>query len=312
MKISVDLMGGDNAPEEILLGCKEYIKEFKNDTLLLYGTNEVSNSIILKNILDNSKSHFFLTETYVTMKDSPIVIKKEKINSSIVHSMISHKKRKSDCVFSCGNSGAAILSAIDTIGTTSDQSNVALMSFIPVYKRDPVGIIDVGALGNRPLDAMVYSKLSKLAVKFYKDFFKNNEPSVKLLNIGIESWKGTKEHKELYSLLSEIFSNFQGNIEGDGILKGEADIIISDGFTGNVILKLIESMYDLFIKDLDKIHCNKSNNFLNFLIEEFNYESLGGAPLLGINGKVVLGHGKSSSKAVLSGLKFCRKYTQIN
>ncbi|MDA3838804.1 MAG: hypothetical protein PF574_07470 [Candidatus Delongbacteria bacterium] len=312
MKIAIDLMGGDNAPKEIILGCKKYIKEYPEDTLLLYGTEEVSENVTLKEIIENSSSEFFLTESFVAMDESPLAIKKEKNNSTIVQTMNSHRNGISDCIFTCGNSGAAILSAIDTVGMLNNQVNVALMSFIPVYQRNPVGIIDVGALGNRTLDAKVYSELTKLAVKFYKDFFNNNDPSVKLLNIGTESWKGTAEHKVLYTLLKDTLHNFQGNVEGDGILRGDADIIISDGFTGNVILKLIESMHDLFIKDLDKTHCNNSNNFLHFLVEEFNYESLGGAPLLGVNGKVVLGHGKSSANAVFSGLKFCRKYAQIN
>ncbi|MBN2789254.1 MAG: hypothetical protein JXR69_03615 [Candidatus Delongbacteria bacterium] len=312
MKIAVNLMGGDNAPGEIILGCKKYLESYPEDTLLMFGIESSGQDQILKNIVESTDSEFIVSDTFVEMDESPLSIKKEKSNSAVVDCMKYLKDGKADCVFTCGNSGAAILSAIDILGMQAERSNVALMSFIPVYQRDPVGLIDVGALGNRNLDSKTYFELTNMAVEFYKGFFKNNDPSVKLLNIGLESWKGTAEHKVLYNLLKENLPEFKGNIEGDGILRGDADIIISDGFTGNIILKLLESMYELFIKDLDKTHCNKSNNFLHFLVEEFNYESLGGAPLLGINGKVVLGHGKSSSKAVFSGLKFSKKYAQIN
>jgi glycerol-3-phosphate acyltransferase PlsX len=312
MKISVDIMGGDNAPKEIILGCKKYIEKYPEDNLIMIGTASIEKDPDIIYILQNSSSKLIITDTFVEMNESPLMIKKDKIGSSIVKSMELLKNKSVDCTFSCGNSGASILSAMDIIGLKDQYSNASLLSFIPIYQRDPMVLMDAGAMGNRQFNAETYLEITNMAYDFYKSFFNNNDPVIKLLNIGKESWKGTKDHKALFSLLKESIFNFHGNVEGDGILRGDADIIIADGFTGNVILKLLESMYDLFIKDLDKTHCNKSNNFLHFLVEEFNYESLGGAPLLGVNGKVVLGHGKSSSKAIFSGLKFCRKYAQIN
>ncbi|MDA3886436.1 MAG: hypothetical protein PF638_12650 [Candidatus Delongbacteria bacterium] len=312
MKIAIDLMGGDNAPKEIILGCKKYIEEFPDDKLIMVGTEDVRKYPEILNILQNSSSELMITDTFVDMNDSPLMIKKEKINSTILKSMEVLRSKEADCTFTCGNSGAAILSAMDIIGMKDQYSNASLLSFIPIYKRNPVAIIDVGAMGNRQFNSDTYLEITKLAYDFYRLFYKKDDPVIKLLNIGNEPWKGTKEHKKLYTLLKDSYKDFKGNIEGDEILKGNADIIITDGFTGNVILKLLESVHELCTKELDKNNCKTPNNFIHFLIEEFDYESLGGAPLLGVNGKVVLGHGKSSSKAVFSGLNFCRKYAQIN
>ncbi len=312
MKIAIDLMGGDNAPKEIILGCKKYIEKFPNDTLVMVGTEEIKKDPTIENILKVSASEFIITDTSVDMGESPLLIKKEKMHSTIVKCMELLKNKTVDCTFTCGNSGAAILSAMDIIGLKDQYSNASLLSFIPIYERDPVAIIDVGAMGNRQFSSETYLEITNMAYDFYRSYNSNNDPVIKLLNIGIEPWKGTKEHKKLYTLLTDKYKNFKGNIEGDEILKGHADIIITDGFTGNVILKLLESVHELCTKEFDKNNCKTSNNFLHFLIEEFDYESLGGAPLLGVDGKVILGHGKSSSKAVFSGLNFCRKYAKIN
>lgn len=312
MKIAIDLMGGDNAPKEIILGCKKYLEKFPDDTLIMIGTEDIKKDPDILNILYNSSSELLITKTFVEMNDSPLVIKREKINSTIVKSMEVLKSEEVDCTFSCGNSGAVILSAIDIIGLKDEFSNASLLSFIPIYKRNPVAIIDVGAMGNRQFNSDTYLEVTKLAYNFYRLFYNNDNPVIKLLNIGNEPWKGTKEHKKLYTILQDSYKDFKGNIEGDEILEGNADIIITDGFTGNVILKLLESVHTLCTKELDKNNCKTPNNFIHFLIKEFDYESLGGAPLLGVNKKVVLGHGKSSSKAVFSALNFCRKYAQIN
>lgn len=311
MKIAVNLMGGDNSPGEIIKGCSKFINEIPSDELILYGTESVT-EIPEFNILSSyDRVEFIKRDSAVRMDENPLVIKNEKSESCVTGIMRAVADGKADCAFSCGNSGATILSAITNIGMKPEISNVSLMSFIPVYRKDaPTGIIDVGALGNRPFEADTYFELAKLASDFYSSFFGNQSPSISILNIGTESWKGSKEHRKLFTLLKESDLNFYGNIEGDELLKGSSDIIICGGFTGNVILKLLESFYDICSEQKNKIDCDKENNFLNFIIEEFSYESIGGAPLLGIDGKVVLGHGKSTGEAVSSGLNFCREYVQ--
>ncbi|MCK4980990.1 MAG: hypothetical protein KAS62_11385, partial [Candidatus Delongbacteria bacterium] len=255
MKIAIDLMGGDNAPKEIILGCKKYIEVFPDDTLIMVGTEAIKKDPDLLDILANSSSELIITDTYIGMDDSPLMVKKEKMHSTVVKCMEVLKNETVDCIFTCGNSGAAILSAMDILGLKDHYSNASLLSFRPIYQRNPVAIIDVGAMGNRQFNSETYLEITNMAYDFYKSFFKNNDPIIKLLNIGKEPWKGTKEHKKLYVLLKEIFKNFQGNIEGDEILKGNADIIITDGFTGNVILKLLESVHEICTKELDKNNC---------------------------------------------------------
>ena len=137
------------------------------------------------------------------------------------------------------------------------------------------------------------------------------KPEIKLLNIGIESWKGTSEHKILYHMINESGYNFTGNIEGDKLLLTSADIVISDGFSGNICLKLIESFNDMIKNIYNNNNCKTDHNLLTFLTENFSYENVGAAFLLGVNGRVAVGHGKSSAKAVKSGLELCLKYCKI-
>ncbi|HAQ61842.1 TPA: hypothetical protein DCR49_07590 [Candidatus Delongbacteria bacterium] len=308
MKIAIDLNGGDRAPEEILKGCLEFLKNHPREKLILCTTkNEPDNLFDL--------NHPQITVEYFThavgMKETPAKSKKEKPDNTIEGTLRLVKNRKADCAFSCGNSGAIILNSVDVLGLKDPNTHPSLISFIPLYNRPPLAVFDVGALGNYVFNAELYFAVLHETVDIYTKLYGVKEPEIKLLNIGTESWKGTAEHKNIYRMMSDSLYNFTGNIEGDELLFTDASVIVTDGLTGNIVLKLLESFNVLLQNFRNFKDCKFDNNYLNFLIEDFNYETIGGAPLTGVNGKVVIGHGKSSSKAVRSALELCVKYAEI-
>jgi len=308
MKIAIDLSGGDRAPEEILKGCIDFLKNHSCEKLILCTT---------KNEPDNLSglNHPQITVEYFTnavgMKETPAKSKKEKPDNTIEGTLRLVKNRKADCAFSCGNSGAIILNSVDVLGLKDPNTHPSLISFIPLYNRPPLALFDVGALGNYVFNAELYFAVLHETVDIYTKLYGVKEPEIKLLNIGSESWKGTAEHRILFRMMSDSLYNFTGNIEGDELLFTDASVIVTDGLTGNIVLKLLESFNVLLQNFRNFKDCKFDNNYLNFLIEDFNYETIGGAPLTGVNGKVVIGHGKSSAKAVKSALELCVKYTEI-
>jgi len=308
MKTAVDIMGGDGSPENVIEGCIKFSRVFPEDKLVLCCTPEIERQDIFAHLSNNKNITFKYFSDVINMDEHPAIVKKDKTNSTLAGAVSLVRDKKADCSFSCGNSGAVILSSMSILGQTDAEMPPFLISFIPAYGKDPVALTDAGATGNSFFSSEVFFKIAESTCSFYKKMFGKNDPSVRMLNIGSEPWKGTGEHKKIYKMLSESGMNFKGNIEGDKILSADTDIVLTDGFTGNTVLKLLESFYDILSKFKNIKDCNIENNYLNFLLDEFRYDAIGGAPLLGVNGKVVLGHGKSNPEAVYSGLKLCREY----
>jgi len=308
MKIAIDLNGGDKAPEEILKGCLDFLENHPREKLILCSTKNEHDNLSGLNHPQIAVEYFTHT---VGMKETPTKSKKEKPDNTIEGTLRLVKSRKADCAFSCGNSGAIILNSVDVLGLKDPNTHPSLISFIPLFNRPPVAVFDVGALGNYVFNAELYFAVLHETVDVYAKLYGIKEPEIKLLNIGTESWKGTPEHRILFRMMSDSLYNFTGNIEGDELLFTNASIIVADGLTGNIVLKLLESFNVLLQNFRNLKDCKFDNNYLNFLIEDFNYETIGGAPLTGVNGKVVIGHGKSSAKAVRSALELCVKYAEI-
>lgn len=343
MKIAIDLMGGDFAPEVVIEGVKKYyleqMKESFNseiaekEVLFLVGIKEnFENSFFQEEIkLNNEKKnnqfendyfiiHKVICNDYIKMDDKPLTLFQGKnegnLDYTIIKSISLLKEKKADIMYSAGNSGAVIYTALNLLGLKKQNQIPVIATFIPSFVNIEgySMLLDVGASGNKPIDGENLLSIAKLGYEFFNSYKgnKGKTPKLGLLNIGSEDWKGTKEHR----LAHESFKNkssttnynydFIGNIEADKVLYSEADIIVADGFTGNIVLKLLESFSNLITKLLDG---NKKENIENPILSKFSYEGTGGAPLLGFEEKIVIGHGKSSVKAIHSGLKFCKKYT---
>jgi len=339
MKIAIDLMGGDFAPEVVIEGVRQYyLEQMKTLTNLAISEKEI---IFLVGINENFNNSFFTDEIkfdeeenqfendffiihkiicndYIKMDDKPLTLFQSNKDNSLDYTIIKCisllKKNKADIMYSAGNSGAVIYAALNLLGLKKENQIPAIATFIPsfVNSKGYSMLLDVGASGNKPIDSVNLLSISRLGYEFYSSYKDNKgkTPKLGLLNIGSEDWKGTKEHKLTYESLSNSGSedyNFTGNVEADKVLYSEADIIVADGFTGNIVLKLLESFNNLITKLLDGKKDNNDSN--NSILSKFSYEGTGGAPLLGFKEKIVIGHGKSSIKAILSGLKFCKKYT---
>ncbi len=309
MKIAVDVNGGDRSPGEITDGVLSFAKDHPDCGLILCADRETAGTISSVTTLPNIELESF--EHSVGMKDTPAVSKKDKSDNTIAGAVNAVKAGRADCAFSCGNSGAVILSSADILGLKDKNFSPALLSFIPVYKRRPLAMFDVGALGNHEFKADLYFFHITEAVNIYVKLYGQKKPVIKLLNIGSEQWKGTAEHKKIFRMLEESSYDFKGNAEGDDILSTEADMIISDGFTGNITLKLLESFNNICKKFNNIKDCQGDENLLDFYSGDFTYESVGAAILLGVNGKILIGHGKSTSKAVVSGLEMCVNYAKL-
>lgn len=309
MKIAIDIMGGENAPEAIIEGITLFNKIHPSTELILC-TSQTAHGTELSRLFKNNIS-IDIFEHAVTLEEIPYISKKDKPDNTINGAIKAVKDNRADCAFSCGNSGAVILNSTDLLGLKNENTEPALISFIPSYKRKPLALFDVGAMGNYNFEAGKYFTHLKEAEEIYSKIFGIDHPEIKLLNIGSESWKGTPEHKNLYHMLSESEYNFTGNIEGDNLLFSDANLVICDGLTGNITLKLIESFNDALKNIYHNKDCEIKDNFLNFLINDLSYERIGAAFLLGLNGKVALGHGKSTAKAVAAGLEMCLKYCEI-
>jgi len=310
MRIAIDLNGGDRSPGEILKGSLEFSALYPDVSLILCAVKESVTVQMLTEINSGNISIEYFTHA-IGMKETPTQSKKDKPDNTISGALKLIRDGRADCAFSCGNSGAVILNSMDILGLENPKINPALLSFIPRYNDPPIGLFDVGALGNFNFNSELYFDILKEAVSVYKKLFAVNDPGIRLLNIGTEAWKGTSEHRKLHQMLLDSPFKFKGNIEGDELLSSDSEIVITDGLTGNIVLKLMESFHDMISKFKYLKDCKIEDNYLNFLLEDFDYETIGGAPLLGIKGKVVIGHGKSSSRAVRSALGLCVKYAEI-
>ena len=357
MKIAIDLMGGDLAPNSVIEGVKLYFsslnssdnnKSSNNSSNIVINSQNKSNNketLILVGIRENFEDSFFRKEInfdknglfendliiiqrvicadYIKMEDKPLNIFQNNTGSNLDFTIVKCiqlvKEKKADIMYSAGNSGAVIFAAINFLRLKTDNYTPAIATFIPSFKDSRSNsnskskysiLLDVGASGNKSIVANNLLDIAKIGVEFFINFnnYKTNVvPRVGLLNIGSEEWKGTKEHKIVYGSLKNDPSksfDFVGNIESDKILFSDVDIIVTDGFTGNIVLKLLESFKNL----LGQVMGDKES-LSNEIVSRFSYEGTGGAPLLGFEEKIVIGHGKSSAKAIRSGINFCKKYT---
>jgi len=310
MKIAVDVNGGDKAPEAVFEGSAKFMSVHPECGLVICADKETAANLPSK--FRDFRNQLEISEHSIVMNETPAVSKKDKPDNTISSSIRAVSEKRADCAFSCGNSGAVILNSVDILGLKNKNYSPALLSFVPMFERPPLALFDVGALGNSNFSADEYFFHLADAYNIYRYFFGIKKPSVQLLNIGSEPWKGTPEHKKLFKMLEESEYGFSGNLEGDGILSTDANILITGGFTGNIVLKLLESFNSVCKTFGNFIDCQSGNNLLNFYSGDFSYESVGAAILLGINGRICIGHGKSSPEAVYSGLETCLNYCKFN
>jgi glycerol-3-phosphate acyltransferase PlsX len=288
MRIGIDMMGGDFAPLETTLGAIHARKELAIDhTLVLIGHEQDIRSIMTQHGADPSAFEFVNTTEVIGMADNPTKAFQQKPDSSITVGFHLLKEKKIDAFASAGNTGAMMVGSMFAIKPVNGILRPAISSVIP--KEDGgVGILlDVGI--NADCKPEMLQQFAILGSIFAEDVYHISNPRVGLMSIGEEEEKGNMLTKESHTLIkSTPHINFVGNLEGRDLFNNKADVIVCDGFTGNVMLKLAESFYSLIRK----------RGMHDAYFDRFDFENYGGTPVLGINSTVIIAHGISNAKAI--------------
>lgn len=304
-------MGGDFAPMNEVQGAISVFdtkpQDLDLEIILIGNENKIKNAIEQsdKGKLNNMNYSIIHTDEVITMDDEPTTALKKKKNSSLYKGLELHSQGYADAFVSAGNTGAVLSTATILNGRINGVSRPTIGSFFPSKNRYPTLVLDVGAnIDAKPRYLFEFAVMGSI---YATQMLGLEHPKVGLLNIGEEESKGSEILLEAYQLLKHSHLNFIGNVEGRDILNGTADVVICDGFTGNVILKFAESVLDLFKTKLRSYaRKNLFNTFMFGLLKpafrsvlsEFDYQKYGGVPILGINGVVIIGHGKSSPLAI--------------
>jgi glycerol-3-phosphate acyltransferase PlsX len=290
MKIGIDILGGDFAPDANISGAVLARKELPQDVqLVLIGDQDQILSGL--NALNAGTEGFEIVHApdIITMHDHPTRAIPQKPNSSIAVGFDLLAKKEIDVFASTGNTGAMLVGSIYKINTIPGIIRPCITSVLPTADGRNSILLDVGS--NADCKADVLYQFAVLGSLYSKNVYGNDAPRVGLLNIGEEESKGNLLTIAAHKLMAESDEiNFIGNVEGRDLFTGRADVIVCDGFTGNVVLKQAEGIYTLMRK----------RGIRDEYFDRFNYESYGGTPILGVKGNVIIGHGISNDKAVRS------------
>ena len=325
MKIILDAMGGDNAPEATIKGAVKAIKEIDSEIILVGNEEKINNKVKelygkkdIKEISNRITIHNTTEE--ITMEDIPTQAIKHKKDSSMVVGFKLLKEGEGDVFVSAGNSGALLTGATLLVGRIKGVDRPAMAPMLPSYKKG-VMLVDAGANTNcKPINLLQFAQMANV---YLKKIYNIEKPAIGLLNIGTEETKGNDLMKESYKLLKEKSNdygiNFIGNVEGREAFSGEVDAVVTDGFTGNIFLKTVEGFGKLVKRSLTE---SLKKNFLSTLgaipalpgIKRFSktmdYKEYGGALFLGVKKPVVKAHGSSDEYLFYFTIKQAEKFAE--
>lgn len=288
MRIGLDVMGGDFAPDVTIQGAIQALDEISsNDRIFLFGPRDLINKKIKEFNSDPALFSIVHSPDVIGMGERPIKAYTRKPESSIAKGFKYLQHKEIDSFASAGNSGASLVGAMYSVSNIKGVFRPSTLTIIPRESGGMNVILDVGT--NPDIKPDVMYQFAILGSIYSKHVLKTKNPKVGLLNIGEEEEKGNLLCQSAFRLMKGSTDfNFYGNIEGRDLFKDKADVIVCDGFTGNIVLKQMEAMYRLMVK----------RNLVDDYIDRFNYENYGGSPILGVNATVLIGHGISSTKAI--------------
>src|SRR5690554_1540470 len=288
MKIGLDIMGGDFAPKSVVLGAIEAQKALSADqVLVLIGDQDQAQSIIREAGGEVDQFQYVHTTETISMGEHPTKAITQKPNASISLGFQLLKEGKIDSFASAGNTGAMLVGSMFSVKSVQGVTRPAIASNIPKESSGFGILLDVGANADCKPETLV--QFAVLGSLFAEHIYNIPNPKIGLLNLGEEEEKGNNLTHGTYPLLKEKSGiNFIGNIEGRDLFNDKADVMVCDGFVGNIVLKLAESFHDLV----------ERRNYKNEFFDRFNYEQYGGSPILGVNAPVIIGHGISSPEAI--------------
>ena len=302
--IAVDAMGGDNAPDVVLEGCNAALAEDPSLSIVLCGPVEVVEPFAAA----HERCTACPTTEVIGMGEHPAQAVRKKKDSSIVVGCRLVKEGRADGFFSAGSTGACLAAATLVIGRLKGVARPALTVVLPTPTRQVV-LADVGA--NADCKASYLVQFATMATVFSEKIVGAKNPTVALLNIGEEETKGSAFAQEAHKLLRAELSNFAGNAEGRDLTAGSFDVVVTDGFTGNVALKTIEGTLKLLFGEIKGMFMASATTKLAALAvkgqladirRRLDPDTYGGSPLLGLKGSCIVGHGSSSARAVKNGI----------
>ncbi|MAW61632.1 MAG: phosphate acyltransferase PlsX [Planctomycetes bacterium] len=308
MRIAVDVLGGDHAPDEILKGVAEALLtgEFAADELLLVGPRPIMEQQ-LGELGVESLPHLLHTEQVIEGHEKPVEGLRSKPEASIVLCVGAVREKKADGLIAFGNTGATVAAATMGLGMLPGIRRPGI-AVVLHGRQGPFTLLDAGANpAPKPNHLFQYGLMG---ASFASDVLGIEQPRVALLNIGGEAGKGSPLLKEAYALLQEAPVQFNGNIEGNHLFFGEADVVVADGFAGNMVLKVVEGFAEYLTGRATEASRDAGEGLRNTIRQLFgaaDYAEVGGASLLGVNGTVLIGHGRSKASAVLPALRAVRK-----
>lgn len=304
MRIIIDGMGGDNAPVEIVKGVVAAAKEI-DDELVIVGIEDQINAELSKYDFNPNQISVKHASEVIENDDAPVRAVRRKKDSSMVVGLNMVKNGQGDLFISAGNTGALMSGALFNLGRIQGIDRPAIACIYPILGGEPALLVDAGANSEcKPNNLLEFAMMGSI---FIEKVWKRENATVGLVNIGVEETKGTTLTKAAYELLSKSRLRFVGNVESREVPFGACDVIVCDGFVGNVILKLTEGLALNVVKLLknkftEGLRAKVGSAFLlkkmKEIKSEFDYTEYGGAPILGVKGPVVKMHGSSDANAV--------------
>ena len=309
IKLAVDAMGGDHAPETIIKGAKNAVETLGVHVILVGDESTIKSYII-----DHDSISVVHASQSIDMDDSPLDAYKKKKDSSIHIGLNLVKDGLADGFVSAGNTGAVMSCSLFILGRIPGVDRPALASLIPTKKGHAL-MLDMGSnVDSKPIHLEQYAMMGHY---FSSHVLHVESPKVGLINIGEEEEKGNQLTQQVFEALKSSSLNFVGNIEGKDLLYHKADVIVCDGFVGNTLLKFGEGLVDFIMSEikqgvehasfLAKIGALLLKPVFKRLKKKIDYEEYGGAPLLGINGVSVVAHGKSREKAIVNAIRIAKE-----
>ena len=310
MRIAVDAMGGDFAPREIVAGAVQAARDLKHiKTLYLVGDRAAVEAELAKHGPRPSNIELVHASEVVGMDESPAIAVRRKKDSSIARSVDLVKSKEADAVFSAGSTGAAVASCQLKLRTLEGVTRPAIAAVFPSPTK-PFILIDAGATPDCTPE--ILRQFAVMGSVYSREILKVPNPRIGLMSIGEEDAKGNETTKETFQLLEKSHLHFAGNIEGHDLFEGEIDVVVCDGFVGNVVLKTSESVGHAISTWIKQEFTSNPIRIIGALLlrgalksfkRKINPEAYGGAPLLGVNGVCGIGHGSSSAFAAYNGIR---------
>ena len=319
-RVALDAMGGDYAPRELVIGAVEALKNL-DVKILLVGVEERLREEIAFQLAEGQVDNELLEERLslipasqvINMEEEPVMALRKKKDASIAVATRLVKEGQAEAVVSAGSTGAQMAAALLILNRITGVERPAIATVMP-GRNGPKVLVDSGAnVDCRPKHLEQFALMGSV---YASTILKIANPRVGLLNIGEEETKGTELTRQAYQLLKEAQLNFIGNVEGRELLSGEAEVLVCDGFVGNVVLKLTEGLayhiFSLIKEELTRNTRSKAGALLalpelNKLKERLDYTAYGGAPLLGVQGVSIICHGSSRGRAIYNAIRVAKE-----